>query len=322
MVGSLFHNKIQLTLLRIKAVFEEKPGAEFEQSKVYPLYEQTLSKYAYHTRLQSEDNLVNLFPATLKSSKSVTRDGTPLIKNVKLRSKRSLYTCYWGDDRSEFNSAEQLFRYIVAKYIDIPESPVTFTWDTELFSIDSTSAIPHSSQLKAKVLSLMAVAQDDSEAVITVPNTLEEAKNPTKRTVIRAFPHDGVSYTVLHVPCDKEGFPRGIAYQAALLIRLMAQKSNPYAKNVQQTDEANRPESKGYFGLPIPTNFEEQQNSQIMDDDQSELYPNVTHLLSLFARRPLADVGIRNVSQLAEVCLEAFEFIQNENFGSLIVESV
>ncbi|TIB75311.1 hypothetical protein E3Q24_00170 [Wallemia mellicola] len=312
--------------IEIKTLFEEKEGAEFEQNRVHPIYEQTFR--SFEIPLQKGDELVKLFPQIFRSAKNITRnDGNYWIKNVKLKTSVSPFTCLWGDDNTVFDSADALFNYIVNTYIDVPEPPVTFSWAGELFSTDSTSNIPAKVQLKAKLLTLMPLSlyERENDAIVTVEKgtEIEDLKNPTKRAVIKSLPGAGVLYTQLHVPHDQQGFPRGIAYQAALLIRLLAQKSNPFAKNVQQTDEANRPESKGYFGLPIPTNFEEQQNqSQTNDQEYIETYPEVTKLLSLFTRRPLADVGLRSVSLLSDVCLEAFEFIQDDSFGSLIVETV
>ena len=268
-----------------------------------------------------------MFGKVLPTAKTVLdKDGTYQITNVKLRCVLPTYSCGWGDDRSEHDSASELYAYIVRTYIDVPEPPTTFVWFGEVVSIDATSSISRQAQLKAKVLTLFPVEEEErkrqSNMLVTQQKDARalDEYNPSRRQVINSFEHEGVAFSVLHVPSDNEGHPRGIAYQAALLIRLMAQKANPYAKNVLQADEANRPESKGYYGLPIPPSYEEEQPTA--DEEQTETYPQVTRLLSLFARSPLADVGLRSTSLLSEVCLEAFEFVQNEYFGSLIVEAV
>ena len=259
--------------------------------------------------------------------------------------------CLWGDtDRSVFENGLQLYNYVVENYIDVNPSPIEMKWDNNVFYADQTSSIPFNEQFKAKLKTFIPKPWKTSNAKteITIPypefssdrainqdDYIATPPNPTLRPVVKAPADSGVTYSVLHVPHDEEGFPRGIPYLAALLLRLLAQKANPNSKNVQLSYEANKPESKGYFGLPIPMSLEDDHNNNSSHSSHSNnnnnnnnneesitSYPHVTKLLSAFARKPLADVGSRSVGMLSEVCIEAYEFIQDDNFGSLIVEAV
>lgn len=305
------------TYNRIKAVWALNPTnlPSIPQS-LLTLYRDTLSKYAYHTPLLGDEEVC----ARVQEHLHAHRDSQSQEKSQSPSPSPS-YTCYWGDDRTTFATPDELYAYISRTYIDIPTPPVTFTWGGVLFAVDSTSSVPRGTQLKGRVLALVGgggSARSRKQQKVTAADAHANARPP------------GVAYTLLHVPCDDDAFPRGIAYQAALLLRLLAQKANPLAKNVLQTDEANRPESKGYYGLPVPPSqaqVQEQQQQQESGDDVhsnalTHPHPRVTSLLSLFARRPLADVAMRNSSLLRDVCREAFEFIQNDSIGSLVVESV
>ncbi|TIB03027.1 hypothetical protein E3P94_00828 [Wallemia ichthyophaga] len=302
----------------IKAVWALNPTnlPSIPQS-LLTLYRDTLSKYAYHTPLLGDEEVC----ARVQEHLHAHRDSQSQEKSQSPSPSPS-YTCYWGDDRTTFATPDELYAYISRTYIDIPTPPVTFTWGGVLFAVDSTSSVPRGTQLKGRMLALVGgggSARSRKQQKVTAADVHANARPP------------GVAYTLLHVPCDDDAFPRGIAYQAALLLRLLAQKANPLAKNVLQTDEANRPESKGYYGLPVPPSQaqvqEQQQQQQDSGDDVhsnalTHPHPRVTSLLSLFARRPLADVAMRNSSLLRDVCREAFEFIENDSIGSLVVESV